>query len=1651
MSIKRMHKKALVLLLIIIFINTVSAYQIIKEDTIEKIKNENNQIVSTIENNERSLSEILSRDYHNVSQVYVNSIVDINILAYTHIAEPFILYKSERIIIQNMTKIQNYMDYARYVISYRINTSKAGYFEDEIRIGTDRGEANYKVYSEIINKSSNMKILLTQTPFVGVFGVSEVPNWNRIVIENKLNVDYLSTGIGYKRVADLPDLKKYDLVILKGDALTKITDNNVEKIQKYISEGGSVLIFQEANYVGTTEGTSKIIRNYGFKETGTWYIDWSDNGRLINKTDIVNDPITEGINQLRFKGDNPIMGISSINQKILVKLFNGGMVIAGKINDNGKIVLITSQSFEPFLNDAPDNPLLIENIILKNPDIMYQNPIKIIPSISYSQENQRFAIQAYIYNKEEGYEITTGTASYKILKDEELVYTNNLSYTNVWEHSKKIQLEKGIYEILINYNGYIYTQNLRIGNNQSRVYGNIYDENNSLQDSVNISIYNFENYPENPMISSRLDYSYSFSLTPGTYIITAKRRNLEATTTAFTITGDEELEKNIILTSERNVKLALLELKKAYENKIKEDTKKLVNLTSLASKDLDNYETQEPLEYFKKAILKEKLPEIQDFMNFLKNEALSIIKKASYGKMVETLVNDTKQQIDRLPFRNEKIATYAWLVNNTNGVKARSISDIKDDMTYKRNIEEINESYKWFNIDEANISFDLAKARKIIGDQITQLESKSNNIILPEIEKRDLISWRLENSYNRYLSDHEKIIFEAKGKKVYENVLLIGKILVVISNVVTGGSTTAITVAVVKLGALESTVNIVLGTIRFIGKMRATEDYAFAVADWIIDTTKANLAYEKTIAYLMKESQNPYYLDKDRNFKAKIDITLYPDEIIEGKNYYYNEFDLLEKTATVDIENLEDKADQRVLVESKIEEKNKFKVLSYTYFNHSLNKGESFRENINFTGLNQVTSRIFEPQVLIAQLFTGPFQTSIDLEYFYILPQWARIVSNTRGIITTSEKELSVRDIQELSSELTEQNNINLNKENKEYEFNYTVSEESYGVKFQLFYEQGNDVDLYVDYNNSYIGYNEETGESQIGFPGYYSGKYEYPEIINIPDATSKKYTIKAILKKENTNLSVPIKITTIEEPFRPAILSVYTIENTDAYLNENIALACIISEAGKQKPIENISLSLKINNLTNSTYNLKKLNAGEEQAVLFNILSDKKGEYNGNITINSTAGNVILPIFLNITEIIYNNSNNETNNNTEENNETNYTFEICDRIDNDNDTLIDENCDNDGDLYFNPDMQCNNSFYSFSKEYFIDAYTSPIIKFEKGWNQLAFPIKNNISLSSFPYCVHKTAYLYNKTGYQEVKEVSNGKGYWIYAYVNCSFDISKYGLINYTKINLEDGWNIVPQPSNSDYSNVYPKTSGLWEWNSTTEYYQTPIIKDSKKSLWIYWNNSLELSCSRKDINDSDSLINMIQPIIGRIRGELNTNVSLDIISPQISEKYYRGDNLIIKTNVEFDLGLNSITGNIILPDSSTQEIKLIKPLNSENKLPSIDKIVQNYSALYNLVQKGNYNLNLYIEDLNGKKINKSITITAYPKYKAVCKQQWKTDWKTKNSKTYCGKDEFIKYETKKILRTKYYRQICEKTIESSCSVNPSCSAGKLQYRQEC
>jgi hypothetical protein len=921
------------------------------------------------------------------------------------------------------------------------------------------------------------------------------------------------------------------------------------------------------------------------------------------------------------------------------------------------------------------------------------NTVSIFPSVNYRTSDEHLKIAVYAYDNNRGREVSLGSGEYRIYNETMSVFGDLAYEGGLWKRDFKYKLADGRYNVEININGFSRNVFLDVRRRSpGRVYGEIRNDKGELMSDATVEIYKFNQYPELVLTSFSASKNYSVDIEPGVYIMRAKKNNMESTTLSFLILPDDNIKRNFIISDKENLKPAVLELREKFLDKMDSDAERMAELTKLARKDLGVSEVGfiKEVSLFKieaiKTIKTGTLPSIGGILTELIAAGVkSIAHQHNYKKQLEELSYATAASIAEIDNNNDITNAFEWLADNDGKrIKERTFGEIIGLNVYKKSIFAIDDNYNSFKMSHHD-DFDYSKARKVVGDQMTQIDGMfSSDIYLLPDAKDDYIIWTFIHHYDNYIDHHNGIKTMKTGKWCITGVSVAAG---VVSGVFAGAAASPTIVGAVPAGigagvatffkvqAVLKPISLSFTAAEVLISFAASQSFVFAASEWAIDTARTPDIYNKTLQFINAESKNPYYLNKNNKFDSEVSIDIKPDAVINGQNVVYPQFSLLSwggylRNSSIRVRNSFDPAQTRVLSqtghtyrESWWNSRRSMQLTGYNYKSFDMGRNEFRTINLAYEGEEFFT---LNPRVFVIQVFSGPFQTSINNEYYFVVPRSLtkkESVSSSWNEIKTTElpmrekdKMLTSEDYISYTSKITHIKNdnnefgimsaseknheISLNRNSSKFEFNFTVGD-YYGAEFHLFYPIGTDVDLYVYDDDSYIGFNSERGDSEIGLPGFYSGKYSSPEIIYVPRATGKTYRVVAKLAKENSDLSVPIKISVLEEPFRPEIISVYPprMESIHSSEDANISLDFFISEIGAQKPIHNISaeIELPLVNLTENKLYFDSIGAGSIGALNYNFEAKKAGRYTGKLKVNSSAGymEVDIKILVDIDDIV--------------------------------------------------------------------------------------------------------------------------------------------------------------------------------------------------------------------------------------------------------------------------------------------------------------------------------------------------------------------------------------------------------------------------------
>ena len=180
---------------------------------------------------------------------------------------------------------------------------------------------------------------------------------------------------------------------------------------------------------------------------------------------------------------------------------------------------------------------------------------------------------------------------------------------------------------------------------------------------------------------------------------------------------------------------------------------------------------------------------------------------------------------------------------------------------------------------------------------------------------------------------------------------------------------------------------------------------------------------------------------------------------------------------------------------------------------------------------------------------------------------------------TTAESHspITLEDWISLLGNCTKIIDTNLDPVNDSTQVQYTTNASITNVTFLMATIPGSHIDLHVyDEVGRHVGYDPITDSDEIQIPsGTYTGSDSNPEIVTIPLAASKTFTIGANATQFTSSSPTPVEIYAIETPVRPAVLGISPVELYPFIsLGESKNITMQLAEVGKQVDIEDVTIT---------------------------------------------------------------------------------------------------------------------------------------------------------------------------------------------------------------------------------------------------------------------------------------------------------------------------------------------------------------------------------------------------------------------------------------------------------------------------------------------
>jgi parallel beta-helix repeat protein len=878
--------------------------------------------------------------------------------------------------------------------------------------------------------------------------------------------------------------------------------------------------------------------------------------------------------------------------------------------------------------------------------------------VKYNRIGETIDISAYAINRHLGEDVTSGVAKFDILDINNVTtgITGDLSYnldSGYWEIENFYvpNLEDGDYKVhilLYDSTGYgaIDSPFLKMDGN-GVVQGYLLNGPQSSDTKIitipetEVSLFSSYNYflKKGPVAVTTTDTNGKFEFNdvePGLYVLnsTIPNQNMIGVSDSFRV-GNTIALQNLTLFYKADI----------FNNEIKELKEKYIEVM--------DYETMIISEISQR--YHEDIDEDPSYLSYMLSVVDAAFEVALSGEIDNGAVFIYEVcVIKQIPFMGYLgINTLASdLLNEAYGY---TFSEIKSN--HDQHYVSINQAYgnyvKAFNEIEVSNDFDTIGAKGLLTNLNYQLSLVSNEdtkvrMIIPFSPSEKNIVLNLPSSKKLYIDT-------AIAKNEFESVELGNQFAIVsgkiFAYVYANDKGVPIPIVSAPLEAFETYVEVESVKIETSFKQSLARMGIILVGSWNNDMDRIENSYKNNIDFLIKEMENPKYLNKNNKFDLEVDVISQPQDLIESEDINIPILSNLWASGQVDkemelnIKNMGNvdsivrvswngKWDYDPKIKGKIssDEKRTFET-AIGSSKQELAPNEVGSFTIPYSGFFQAGSFLGtsgpNPHSLTVMAFSGPFQ-EYSHTFFYV-------VTDPELNLTSSRTESGILTVEELSEYTPKISTIisdELTINNPTTTANFKTSDDTQTLMLMMDSFIGIPIELHVyDSSGKHVGYDVNTDKIAIEFPASYYGEIYNPEKIIIPNAGNKSFTIIARLPYLYDQIESSIEVYALENPRRPPILSVSNMHiNKLVGNNQTVLIDLSIAESGGQHPIHNVNATIR--NITKDGIELPllspqkiiigDLSAGSTGIATFILdipATITDGNYTGIINVDSEIG----------------------------------------------------------------------------------------------------------------------------------------------------------------------------------------------------------------------------------------------------------------------------------------------------------------------------------------------------------------------------------------------------------------------------------------------
>ena len=431
---------------------------------------------------------------------------------------------------------------------------------------------------------------------------------------------------------------------------------------------------------------------------------------------------------------------------------------------------------------------------------------------------------------------------------------------------------------------------------------------------------------------------------------------------------------------------------------------------------------------------------------------------------------------------------------------------------------------------------------------------------------------------------------------------------------------------------------------------QAADAYWMAWSKWASNVCTGPFILERVVTDGLHELQKPHYFNKNKRFSLSLsDINLHPDwvspitqrkvvfcldwgSLIPGGFPAFNFGRDMHLTAT--LKNNGDTSFVRVMalskqaslassfgnaVQSALRNWDCYQVSSVSAWPQGgiqyLDPNETASVSLTYSGRYDWLASLISPNEVEIIPFAGPFQQPSIVEEYWVFNNILSapfLFSAKAELVAAAEKTpetvllpartrsamLNLKQAVDIATAQVSNEGFFLTSGTLEFAKTFTVSGTADKVIVKLYPAMGADVDLHLYESGQHVGFAPDAGAVEMGFLCMYSGTNSRPEVITVPNAASRTFTVKARLNRINSNLQVPCTLIVSEEPKRPdpicGVETMNIVQYDDAGTTATIRIP--LAEMSGQNAVENVQVTM--GDLANSkSQTLQPVVSGQHQA----------------------------------------------------------------------------------------------------------------------------------------------------------------------------------------------------------------------------------------------------------------------------------------------------------------------------------------------------------------------------------------------------------------------------------------------------------------------